>query len=124
MKSYSSATLMVSDISSTAFTYAFTTNRPVIFFSPGNSDSTPALPDSQYIQDRIKLGKCVSSCSEMVDAINNIMSQYEEYQNKIKTHADQVIFNKEQSEKYFISNLDYIINQQHHPDWWYLSDHQ
>ena len=124
MKSYGSSVLMVSDISSTAFTYAFSTNRPVIFYSPGNSITEKNLPDTLFIADRSKLGICVNSEKDISNAAFNILEKYSEYSTKIKNHSEKVIFNKVKSESYFIENIDFILSNERNSDWWYLSDHR
>ncbi|OAN55989.1 hypothetical protein A6A04_10540 [Paramagnetospirillum marisnigri] len=56
MATYGRARLMVTDMSGTAFTFAFTSNRPVVFFSPEDARARSDNPDVAYFEMRDQIG--------------------------------------------------------------------
>ena len=56
--SYSSSSLMITDISGTAYTYAFLTKNPVFFYSPNEKIIKKTYYNNlSYFKDRHKIGK-------------------------------------------------------------------
>jgi hypothetical protein len=72
---YSKSLCLITDISGTAYTYAFLTNKPVIFFSK-NEKLINELGYSKlsYFEDRNKIGAIIKNSSEIIEIINNIKS--------------------------------------------------
>ena len=64
---------LITDISGTAYTYAFLTKKPVIFFSK-NEELVDEFGynERSYFKDRDKVGIIVKSLDEVQNAINNI----------------------------------------------------
>jgi hypothetical protein len=78
---YSNSFCMITDISGTAFTYAFMTNRPVIFYSENEKAlSELGLSKFGYFKDRKKVGYIAKDIKDLIKNINNIQNGY----NKIK----------------------------------------
>ena len=64
---------LITDISGTAYTYAFLTKKPVIFFSK-NEELVDEFGynERSYFKDRDKVGIIVKNLDEVLNAINNI----------------------------------------------------
>jgi len=122
MDSYNRAAVMISDTSSTAYTYALTTCRPVVFFSP-HDDKVRRIfaDDSVFIRDRNRVGRVVGSVSEMVTAIAEMNADLAGWQERIAAYRAEVCFNLGRTEEYFVENIDFILEGKQHPDWFYLN---
>ena len=72
---YSKSVCLITDISGTAYTYAFLTNKPVIFFSK-NEKLINELGHGKlsYFEDRNKIGAIIKNSNEILEIINNINS--------------------------------------------------
>ena len=55
-KTYSKSLVLITDISGTAYTYAFFTKNPVIFFRTYNKSLEKKFYNLKYFQDRKKIG--------------------------------------------------------------------
>ncbi len=76
---YLNSVCLISDVSGTAYTYAFLTKKPVIFFSTNEKLVNKLDYDKlAYFKDRNKVGVVVSNLKEMQEAIINIHSIQEE----------------------------------------------
>ena len=70
---YSDSICLITDVSGTAYTYAFLTKKPVIFFSTDEKLlSNLAYEKIPYFYDRNKVGIVVNNLREMQLAITNI----------------------------------------------------
>jgi len=120
MTNYAKSALMVTDFSGTAFTYAFTTLRPVVFFSHNESAFKKAFEGYHYIHDRNKIGAVAQNTEELVIQIKSLLKKDNDFKVKIKKFRDSLIYNLGHSEDYFVDNIKYILNDQKHEDWIYL----
>ena len=74
---YSKSYLLITDISGTAYTYAFLTSRPVIFITPNENKLVKYNYDKlNFFLDRNKIGKIIKSNDEIVESINLIEKDY------------------------------------------------
>ena len=65
--SYSSSNLMITDISGTAYTYAFLTKNPVFFYSPNEKIIQKTYYSNlSYFKDRKKIGKVFLNTKLMI----------------------------------------------------------
>jgi hypothetical protein len=77
LKKYGESLCMITDISGTAYTYAFFSERPVIFFS--NNLIERNYKYSNYIKDRVKIGyiaKNIKELSKIIQCINRDRSKF------------------------------------------------
>ena len=82
---YTNSICMISDLSGTAYTYAFLTKKPVIFFSKNEKlINSSEFGNICYFKDREKIGVVVRDMNEVKNAITNIKYIKE----KIKTSND------------------------------------
>lgn len=120
MENYSKSALMITDMSGTAYTYAFTALRPVMFFLHNESKAKKRWKGFKYFEDMSKVGCMSQDIDEMIDKIKLLLVTKDEFSSKIKEHRDSVIYNVGKAEDYFIDNFEYIIKDKKHPDWVYI----
>ena len=90
---YSSSNCLITDVSGTAYTYAFLTKKPVIFFSLDEKMvSRMAYEKIPYFYDRNKVGVVVNNLKEMQLAITNIDSLNQEKKNSIDNLEKEMIY--------------------------------
>jgi hypothetical protein len=81
---YFSSSFMISDLSGTAYTYAFLTKNPVIFFSPNESLLNKTYyKNLNFFSDRRKIGIVINKIS-MLSKINNFLGRKNNYKSQIK----------------------------------------
>lgn len=120
MENYSKSALMITDASGTAYTYAFTTLRPVVFFSPNEPEVKRRFGTYQYFIDRNKVGCVAENVDEMIEKIKLLLGTKDDFSQKIREYRDSTIYNIGKSEDYFVDNFEYIIEGKKHPDWEYV----
>lgn len=120
MDNYSKSALMITGMSGTAYTYAFTTLRPVIFFSHNEVEVTRRFGDYQYFVDRSKIGYVAQNVDEMVEKIRLLLTSKGDFSSRIKEYRDSFVYNVGKSEDYFVDNIEYILEDKKHPDWGYF----
>jgi hypothetical protein len=113
MQSYSCSDVLLTDISGTAFTYAFTFLRPVIFFVPQEAAS---VRKSEFYTDCLEIGNLVhevnglpSTCSKLLDNRENI--------EKISSFRSRFIYNQGRSAEYFASCVDTMLGETKESEW-------
>lgn len=122
MDSYNASAVMISDTSSTAYTYALSTLRPAVFFSPHNRQVMEVMgQDSAFIRDRERIGAIAQSAEQMVSQVRDMLNSRVEWQDRIRRYRQEVCFNIGRTEEYFVENLDYILEGRKHPDWIYFN---
>lgn len=81
---YFASRFMISDFSGTAYTYAFLTKNPVIFFSPNETLLNKTYnKDLNFFSDRKKIGIVVDKIP-MLSKINNLLRNKSKYKFQIK----------------------------------------
>ncbi|MCH7500618.1 MAG: CDP-glycerol glycerophosphotransferase family protein [Nitrospinae bacterium] len=120
MSNYARSALMVTDFSGTAFTYAFTTLRPVVFFSHNEEAFQKRFADFKFAQDRDKVGRVARNTGEMIQCVEALLKQKKNFESAIKGYRDSQIYNLRHAESYFVKHIDFILNGQKQSDWDYL----
>lgn len=99
MKSYCRSAVMISDTSSTAFTYAFTTSRPVVFYCPRNDELLETLqPVPRYLHDRERVGLIAETPDALVASIKSCLESPQQFQKKIESIRDETIYHLDTSQ--------------------------
>lgn len=76
INSYSSSSLMITDMSGTAYTYAMFTGNPVIFFSVNeNYINKQKYNLLNFFKDRKKIGTVITNPNLIIKTINRIMNK-------------------------------------------------
>ena len=90
IREYLSSSILITDISGTAYTYAFLTENPVIFFSPNDINLVKdQYAELNYIKDRSKVGVVLRDLKRLIRVIKTIRSKKMTYRNnilKLKSH--------------------------------------
>ena len=105
MSSYSKTKILITDFSGTAYTFAYATLRPVIFFSRNESKfSKTKIADLFYYKDRSSVGIVCQNINQLIRSIVKI--------NKKKEYNKSIIFNlRKKRIKYVKVSLDQTIMQ-------------
>ncbi len=84
MNSYSKAKILITDFSGTAYTFAYATLRPVVFFSRNESKfSKSKTAELFYYQDRSSVGLVCKNINQLLKSIAKINEKKEYNKNKI-----------------------------------------
>lgn len=120
MGSYNRSALMISDSSSTAFSFAFATGRPVVFFSSRNAELIATLGGRmKFVKDRGKVGSVAESISELIKQAERFLYQPNEGREDVQNFRNRMVFNLGRSAHYFAENIGNILSGEKHPDWYY-----
>ena len=83
-ENYMKSFCMITDLSGTAYTYAFFTKHPVIFFSQNeNLIKKLEYNELSYFKDRNKVGIVVENINEIINSISNIENVTKKNNNSI-----------------------------------------
>ena len=76
---YSRASVLISDFSSTAYSFAIGLVRPVIFFSPNEDQLPDKILKMNYCRHRSEIGSIARTAEEVSVKISEILENYDEY---------------------------------------------
>lgn len=108
---YARTSILISDFSSTAYTFAFATLRPVAFFSDNESQLPEAVASGSFCQNRSKIGDIAQTPSDLVDSIRRLLSALPAYQESIRALRESVLFHPGSSEERFVTTFESILNK-------------
>ena len=111
LDSYSKSRILITDFSGTAYTYAFSKLRPVIFFSKNENNLLKSnFSDLFFFKDRNEVGKIVQNIDNLNEEIYSINKQVKFYSNKISLlRSERIKFFKSSIEQNLL-NLKEILN--------------
>ncbi len=120
-ETYQSSALMISDISGTAFTYAYVFEKPVILFLPNQSDLSIDVENLSSIgyQFGDRCETLVHTTDDLKIKVKDILENPEVYRERVVNFRDDNLFNFGCSSEYLAKNIDYVLNDTKHPDWEY-----
>jgi len=119
LDSYGRSALMVTDMSGTAYTFAFTTGRPVVFFSHREHDVAKAFKVSYYA-DREKVGCVATNLRELQENVALCLAEPDRMTEQVRRFRAWQMFNVGRSEQYFVDNFHHIAEDSRNPDWEYV----
>jgi CDP-glycerol glycerophosphotransferase (TagB/SpsB family) len=120
LDSYRRSAVLVSDTSSTAFTFALSTGRPVVFLSPREEEMNAELGRHlKFVNDRQQIGMVTTTVEEMTTAVDTTLQ--EDRAEDLRRFRDSMIFNAGRAADYFTENVDCFLTGEKHPDWLYLN---
>ncbi len=115
---YERACLILSDLSGTAYTFAFGFLKPAVFYEVEQSNSIYA--HGLLSGFRTKLGDVAVGADNVLRVVENCYLSRHEITPKIfKTRRD-IIYNLGFSANYFLNNIHFIFDEKHHSEWVYL----
>ena len=117
MDNYCRSAVMATDMSGTAFTYAFTTLRPVVFFSHNESTVEKAFNNVRYFEDRAKIGYIAVNIDELVEKAALALEKRDRFVETIREFRDSEIYNVGQAEHYFVRTFKHIFDGTVNKDW-------
>ena len=102
IETFSRSKLMVTDMSGTAYTYAYINLSPVIFFSMSeNYLSKNGYKNHDFYVNREKIGKVILNESELIKSINFLIENSDNYNKKILQLRKNM--------KYFMKSKERVI---------------
>ena len=108
--SYKKSKILITDFSGTAYTYAFSKLKPIIFFSKNENELMKSnLKELFFFKDRLNVGRIVQNIDNLNEEIYSISSQIEFYENKIKLLRSERIKFFENSIEQNLINLKKIL---------------
>lgn len=114
-QTYARSHLMLTDISGTGFTYAFTFGRPALFFAP-DAASEQGKKGIQF-ERRENIGLVVRSLDELLTKLHLARRHMEFLQTQIAGFRDWLLFNPGRSEQYFADNAALLVEGRTAADW-------
>lgn len=84
---YSRAKVMVSDFSSTAYTFAIGMGRPVAFFSPREVDLPPFVQQGAYCASRTRVGAVAPNLAALTQVVQDILDNYDHFTARVGEFA-------------------------------------
>lgn len=108
---FAKSQFLISDTSSTAYTYAFTTLKPVLFLSPNEKVLSSKWSHLYYIKDRKKIGVVCSNRSEIDDVIVKLTSNAKYYEKEIGALRQNRVYNLFDSEKHLPELISFLIDK-------------
>lgn len=120
MKLYSRTKVLISDFSSTAYSFAFSTLRPVVFFSKNEAMVQSMLAGKggdHYVQNRDGVGRVVCTLPQLTQVVTELLSSMPEYEARIRTLRESDMFKVTRSEEYLAQCIIDAVHQTSQPDW-------
>ena len=109
--SYKKSKILITDFSGTAYTYAFSKLRPIIFFSKNENELMKSnLRELFFFKDRLNVGTIVQNVDNLNEEIYSINNQIKFYENKIELLRSERIKFFENSIEQNLINLKKILN--------------
>ena len=123
IQQYSRSQLMVSDLSSTAYTYPLATLNPIVFYSWNEEELLKFDEGNQngYLADRSKVGAIAENCDQLITKIESLLSEKHIWSKKIRAYKKQLIFNPDNADNYLAQHIDHIIQGTPCDEWNYYS---
>lgn len=118
---YEKTRIIVSDFSSTAYTFAAATGRPVIFYSRNEKlvsllESKKGLRDT-YCKHREDVGVVVSSIDDLGLTARKLIDNMSNYRAKIDRFRQRYFYNIGNSSEYIADNFEKILQKKHIDSW-------
>jgi len=113
--SYARSDMMLTDVSGTGFTFAFTFGRPALFFAP-QAEVEEGKSGIQF-ECRDNIGLVVRDVDHLVERLQ-LTKRHEQFlQVRIEELRDYLLFNPMTSERYFVEHVDALVNGRYPSDW-------
>ena len=109
LKSYSKSFILITDFSGTAYTFSFSQNKPVIFYSNINNNVKKDFKNLYYFNDRKNIGFTVNNLNELFKKLNKIKNNKDLFKRKIKKLKKKRIQNFGMSLKITKKQIENII---------------
>ena len=122
---YARTALMVSDLSSTAYTFAFSTCRPVLFYSPNEAELIKyvnRLGTDSFVEGRKHVGIVDTAPVKLVTAAKKCLLSLSAWWEKIEQFWKAELYQVGQYTKYLTRTFNKIVSGQKLPEGEYCSE--
>lgn len=116
MQHWARSVIMVSDFSGGALTFACTTLRPIVFFSP-EDDKFVSNSKGGILPFRDSIGIVVKEIETLDSAVSKVVENGEYWHNRLSHFRDQNVFNLGRSAAYIAESINDIIQSRGRDDW-------
>lgn len=125
LESFAKSDVLLTDTSSLGMSYAAVTQKPVLFLSDNHERLRQHYEKVVFIQQREQIGYLVDeqNLSTTLESLGIFGEQTSLHSSEKSDYCRSLVFNAGNSQTYIQENLDYILHNKRHPDWWYLTDH-
>ena len=116
-KSFSRACFVISDSSTSAFTFSFSTLRPVIFYQAQGTSSHHYLFGEKYESPRSYIGVIVSNIDQLLHHSNKFLATPHIFSKEILDFRNKYYFNVGNVENKCIEYIKSILSDKHENSW-------
>lgn len=117
MHSYSRAKLLVTDFSGTAYTFAFSTLRPVLFVSLNEDAAVTHLVAPFYFAHRHTIGDVATTIPEIREKALSLADRAMEFRESIMKLRGETVFNLSSSLSAIMASIPDIVTRSSRPGW-------
>lgn len=110
-ETYEKSSFMVTDISGTAYTYALSTGKPVLFFDKGVESD-----EFQFVH-RNEIGSVVTDMKSMMEKAEEIIHNEGQFIKTIEKARKELVFNFGSSDQAFADSVENILNDTYPASW-------
>ena len=114
---YARTAVMVSDFSSTAYTFAVSTTQPVVFFSANEHLIPTDLRTGAYCAERTGVGLVDTTIEDIRRAVTVAVEKQSEFNEKIARFRSERIYNIGVSEEYLVRAIQGMVSGKPMPEW-------
>jgi hypothetical protein len=114
---YIRAKLLISDFSSTAYTFAFGTGHPVVFFSPNEHLLGDRLENNIYCRHRGEIGDIACDLDALTEAVGRIIDDHEGYCDRVRRFRETHFTHVGNASRYIADEIEAVIEGETRPDW-------
>ena len=108
--------VLVSDFSSTAYTFAFGVGRPVAFFSP-NERRLGARAENAYCRHRLDVGEIACDLDELCSTVRALVDDHGSYCRRVDTFRNGHSFNIGRASRQIAQDIGTFLGGETGPDW-------
>ncbi|UPW20176.1 hypothetical protein M0C34_07910 [Agarivorans sp. TSD2052] len=109
-ESFANANIMLSDSSSSAYSFAFTSLKPVLFLSFNEHELSNSALKNDYFNDRQKIGFINQKIENLALDVHRLLEQKDAFKSRIQQLRHSQIFNLGHSQEYLRSQVTSILN--------------
>lgn len=116
---YARSALMISDFSSTAYTFALGTETPVVFYSAIEDDMPAALKEESYCAQRQDVGLIAKNIDELILNAKSLLTKEEsaKFARSIENLRGKYLFFAGSSERRIVEVIKDILTNRRDDDW-------
>ncbi len=118
-QSFQEASVLLTDLSSTAYSFAFTALKPTIVYN--NASSEEKWSKTSYLRDRDKIGRICINPRQVLTAFTELSASKSTTTKEIYKLRDEQLYNLGSSIVYLTNCINHIVKGTRLSDWWSLS---